>query len=363
MKKLYLPIALLVSGFLLNSCFKNEEFTSETWKHSFKGPLFKTIMDISDLANVQDIKLVDNITASQLDPRWNGMIIQPPITGVSSEENPQIFEVTDFFRAIHTDSLVVGVKFTNGYPITIGKGTELVFRNEESQNVFFREAIKNNIEPNETYEFDIEVLSKPGEDPQIVESNIEFYLDNFRTTGSNGEFVDFTNASTTFEFDLRFINVVLLEFYPDRTWSDTVTNVFSLFDDNATNQEIIDGSLSLFFNNSLPVRGFTHVDVFTLEDQFLGSLTADTVRLLPGKVNQTTSEVLETAVTSVVIPISPDKVDWFYDDVQLRIIYDLSTRNIVSGGTILVGGESNLKTRLVGDFDLYVDRLELPEGE
>ena len=359
MKKIYLPLVLLLSGLLLNSCFKKEEFTPETWKHSFKGPLVKTVMDISDLANVQDIKMVDEIKASQLDPRWDGELIQPAITGKSSEDAPQIFEVTDFFKAIHTDSLVVGVKFTNGYPISIGKGTELVFRNEESQTVFFREAITNNIEPGETYNFDIEVLSGPGEEPQKVESNIEFYLDNFRTTGSGGEVVDFTNATTTFEFTLHFINVVLLEFFPDKIWSDTVTTVFSLFEEGAVNQEIIEGDLSLFFNNSLPVRGFTLVEVFDMEDRFLGSLTSDTVRLKPGSVDQTTADVLETAVTSVAIPISNNKVDWFYDKVQLRIVYDLNTNNIVNSGTILVGEDSHLKTRLVGDFDLYVDRLEL----
>lgn len=361
MKRLHLPFSLLFCGLILSSCFKNEEFTPETWKHSFKGPMLKTIMDISDLANVQDIRLVDDIKASQINPNWNGKMVQPPITGESSEADPQIFEVTDFFKAIHTDSLVVGVKFTNGYPIPIGKGTELVFRNEEGQNVFFREAIDQNIAPGETYSFDIEVLSKAGEEPQKVEANIEFYLDNFRTTGSDGKEVDFTDARTTFEFDLRFINVVLLEFFPDRSWSDTVSTVFTLFEDGVTNQEIVNGEIRLLFNNGLPVRGFTQVSVFDIDDRFLGSLTIDTVRLAPGNVDQVTAEVIETANTQVTIDITNEKVDWFYDKVKLEIVYDLNTRGIVDAGSILVGQSSNLKTRLVGDFDLYVDRLDIEQ--
>lgn len=355
--KISIVVALL--GLLLSSCFTNETFEPEPWVHEFKGPLVKTNLGLSALTNLQSIRLVDNITAAEINPLWNGPAIVPPISGLSSEDNPQIFETTEYFKAIHTDSLIIKVTFTNGYPIDFSKGSELVFRNSESQVEFFRHAIREDLSPGEEYEFNIEVLAKPGEEPVKVESNIEFYLDNFKSLGTNGNLVDFSTASTNFEFDLEFISVLKLEIYPDRAWGDTITTKVKVFDDDTEEQEIAEGQLTFKLTNGLPVNGRAFVDIEDLDNNVIGQIFKDTLDLVPATLDPTNGALINSTETDIIIPLDFEKTGLFYDEVKLRIMYDLNTNGITTGDAIVVTKESFIAAQLVGEFTGYIDKIDL----
>ena len=357
--KYKIPLVVALIGLLLSSCFTNESFEPEPWVHEFKGPLVKTTLGLSALTNLQKVRLVDNITSAEINPLWDGPAIVPPITGLSSADNPQIFETTEYFKAIHTDSLLVHVKFSNGYPLSFGKGSELVFRNSADQAEFFRHSIENDIAPGQSYEFDIEVLSKEGEDPVKVESNIEFYLDNFKSQGTNGNLVDFTNASTNFEFTLEFISVLKLEIYSNKSWGDTITTKLKVFDEGTTKQEIAEGQLTFKLTNGLPVNGRAFIDIEDLDNQVIGQVFKDTLRLVPADLNPTTGELIQSTNAEIVIPLDFDKIGLFYDELKLRIMYDLNTNNITQSDAILVTKESFIAAQLVGEVTGYVDKIEL----
>jgi len=359
--KLKLLLAVFLSGVLLSSCFTNETFEPEPWVHEFKGPLVKSTLDLSALTNLQRIKFVDNITAAEINPLWDGPAIVPPITGLSSEDNPQIFEATEFFKAIHTDSLVVNVKFTNGYPLIFGKGSDLVFRNQEDQTEFFRHSIERDIDPGEEYEFDIEVLADEGQEPIKVESNIEFYLDNFQSPGTDGGVVDFTNASTNFEFLLEFISVLKLDVYTDKEWGDTVVSALKIFEEGTEEQEYAQGKLTLQLTNGLPVRGRAFIDIEDVDNNRIGQVFQDTLVITPADLDPTTGALNSSTYTELVVPLDFEKVSLFYDEVKLRIMYELNTNNLGTGDAVTVTKESAISVKLIGEFTGYIDKIDLDQ--
>ena len=330
--------ALLI---LLSGCFKSETWAPGDWEHHFNGPVAKTKVDLSTLTNLQEIRLVENILASEINPLWDGNIILPPITGQSSANSPQTFEMTDYFKSIYTDSLIVSVDFTNGYPMDIGKGTELVFRNAENKNEFFRHALRRQVASGEVYKFDIRVITDEN-DPQKIESNIEFYLDKFRSNGTSGEFRDFTGASTNFAFTMKFLSVLKMELYPDKIWSDTIVSTISLFDEGAAQQRIAEGTIGLKFSNGLPVNVLGFIEILDENDVVIGQIFGDTIRVLPATVDGATTEVINRTEANVLVKMPFETLDLFYRQSKLKISYIINTMNI-EDGDLIIGEDSYLK--------------------
>lgn len=290
---------------------------------------------------------------------WTGPMIVPPIYGLSSRGSAQVFELTEYFKAIHTDSLDIQVDFTNKYPIAIGMGTELVFENVASGDVFYRHAIDREVPPNTTYTFNIEV-SKKADDPLKVESNVMFYLDNFRSPGSKGKVVDFTDASTVFAFGFEFISVRKLELYPSKEWADTVPASISIFKEGEGQQKILEGSIMLAFRNGLPLHARAQVMVLDEQGETIDSLFQEAVTLKPGTIDPLTYNVLEEGITEAKADLSFDQLALFYSKRDLEIIYRINTRPQPDPTTgIVLNEQSMLRLKLMLDFTLYVDQIEI----
>jgi hypothetical protein len=357
MKLKLLPLLLI--PLVVVSCFRDETWNPNTWTHHFQGPVAKTTLDLEALTNLQEIRFVENILASEINPLWDGQILLPPVTGQSSKNSPQIFEVTDYFKALHTDSLIIEVEFTNGYPINFSKGTEFVFTNQDNNEELFRHPIEDDVAPGQNYKFNIEVITDEN-NPQKVESNIEFYIDNFRTTGTEGEIRDFTGASTNFAFTLKFLSVIKLELYPDKAWSDTSTASVSIFEDGADEQKIAEGKITLDLLNGLPINGWAHIDILDENDVVVGKIFDDSLKIEPATIDPSTLAVTNKTQNTVVIDLPFDKLDLFYQDSKLKIKYEMNT-NGIDEAQLVIGEEANLKAKVKVDLKLYVDEVEIKE--
>ncbi|MFY0673571.1 MAG: hypothetical protein JXQ87_09200 [Bacteroidia bacterium] len=357
MKLKLLPLLLI--PLVVVSCFRDETWNPNTWTHHFQGPIAKTTLDLEALTNLQEIRFVENILASEINPLWDGQILLPPVTGQSSKNSPQIFEVTEYFKALHTDSLIIEVEFTNGYPINFVKGTEFVFTNQENGEELFRHPIEDDVAPSENYKFNIEVITDPSQ-PQKVESNIEFYIDNFRTTGTDGEIRDFSGASTNFAFTLKFLSVIKLELYPDKAWSDTTTSNVSLFEDGADEQKIAEGKVTIDLVNGLPINGWAHIDILDANNNVVGQIFDDSLKIDPATIDPNTLGVINKTVNNVVVDLPFDKLDLFYQDSKLKIQYEMNT-NGIDPAQLVIGEEANLKAKVKVDLKVYVDEIEISE--
>ncbi|MGB0428895.1 MAG: hypothetical protein ACPGLV_00380 [Bacteroidia bacterium] len=358
MRNKILP-TILLSALILASCFREETWEPNTWTHHFQGPIAKTNLDLEALTNLQEIRFVDNILASEVNALWDGPVLVPAITNQSSEKNPQIFEMTEYFKAIHTDSLIVKVDFTNGYPIEFGKGTELVFRNQENQDEFFRHALVRPVAPGEEYTFNIEILTAE-DNPQKVETNIEFYLDNFRSSGTEGEIRDFTGASTNFAFTIEFLSVLKLELYPDKEWGDTTKTVITLFEDGTEEQKIVEAKIGLKLVNGLPINGLAFIDILNSDDEVVGSIFKDTLVITPATIDPNTLEVLNKTEVELEIDLPFETLNHFYNNSKLKIMYEMNTNGIPANELVL-GEEASLKAKVKADAKLYVDEIEITE--
>jgi hypothetical protein len=351
-------LLLAICVWLLTGCFKEITWEPEPWTHHYAGPVVKTALSLNSLTNLQKIKLVDDILSLEVNSLWSGPMIVPPINGLNSRSSAQVFELTEYFKAIHTDSLDIQVDFTNKYPIPIGQGTELVFENVGNGQVFYRHSIGQTVAPNSTYTFHIEV-SKKADEPLKVESNVMFYLDNFRSSGSNGQVVDFTDASTVFAFGFEFISVRKLELYPSKEWTDTVPASVSIFGAGAEPQKILEGSIMLAFRNGLPIQARAQVMVLDEQGNTIDSLFQEAVTLKPGTIDPLSYDVLEEGITEAKADLSFDQLALFYSERDLEIIYRIHTPDDPAGVGIVLNEQSMLRLKLMLDFTLYVDQIEI----
>lgn len=354
MKNSYRALAallLLLPLLLFQSCFREYEPEPKEWNPEWDLPIVRADLSMADLTNLQNLKGNVTIMASQLNPMWNGPAFVPPISGLSTENSPALFQISDYFEEVSTDSMILTVTFTNGYPIDFGKGSQLVFRNQEDGKILHVHSLKEQLDPGESYEFDIEILRGFNEDPLNISNNIEFYLDDFRSNGSNGEVVDFSGAAADFVFELKFLKVLSVKAQVDQTWTDTIIADLSLGENPY--DSVGEGSLDLYVNHGLPLNLFILIEVLDENNQVTDRLF-DTLDLLPADVNQVTGEVNQTQKTSINIPLERSRVISFFKGIKLRTVYNLNTKNLDTGGNnfVLFGQESDLKFQLVGHFDI-----------
>ena len=355
MKHLFI---LLLLGFGLSSCFRDGLTEPDPWEPKFNLPVLKTSLSLEDLTNVQDIQGSATIASTAINPLWTGTTFVPPVAGLSNEDNPAEFEISEYFSEIYTDSLIIGVEFVNDYPIAFSRGSKLVFRNSVSGDIVEEHSLVENVNPKDTYRFDIRIIADAG-NPTRLESKMDFYLDDFRSNGSGLSQVNFDNAATKFIFKLEFlrINRILLE--GEQKFTDTLVTEITLDEgDTLDPQRLAEGSIDLYIDNGLPVNLKTQIDMLDENDKFIEGFFQDTVILPPATIDQATGDVSNRQEVKIVVPMSFQKVDYFYDKIKLKTTYNINTVGLGGANGILLSRKSDIKVQVVLNLDAYPENLD-----
>ena len=232
-----------------------------------------------------------------------------------------------------------------------------MFRNQGNQEIFFRHAVNRDILPTQDYEFQIRILNNEDE-PQKVESNIEFYLDNFRSPGTDGQIENFDNAFTRFTFSFEFISIVKLELYPDKEWKDTVNTDFYIFNEDQEQKDLAEGKLVMKMINGMPLNALMDAVILDLDDNVVLDFLDSTMVIEAGEVDYQTTEVLNRTTSKLEVNLPKEKLNLLYKKNRLNIVFSLNTFGITSP-EIIMGEESSMKLKVGADLRFYVDELEI----
>ncbi|MCB0737973.1 MAG: hypothetical protein KDC92_10705 [Bacteroidetes bacterium] len=359
-------IPLLLMGLVLTSCFKDPEIDpnqiANDWETDILAPIMRTRMFLEDAANLSDVASTVKIASSTLNPLWNGPMFVPPVSGLSSESAPSEFGITDYFQKIYTDTLNMTVTLTNELPIPINRGTILVFRNKEVGSIISKRELDKDVLPGENYQFEFLIYNE-GNNPPLVESTIEFYLEDFRTQGSDGKIVDFTNTSVRFEFLLNWIRIHEILVNSDQQFADTLQFDFELdIENDSLFNQAAEGKLIAFLESGMPLNILWEMDILDENGDFLMNFGDQDINLPPAKTDNTTGVVLENQKTKIEITLNETELDKLSRARKIRTNYDINTLGLGEGGVVRINGNSFVDIQLVANLIVKPAKFEW-EGE
>jgi len=227
------------------------------WEPEYYGPIAYSHIDIEDVSKLEDLIFTQDVDADDVKSRFQGEVDSVPPFSLDNEVGPYPFQITDIFEKIAVDSLLFNVSFVNQYPIDMAKGTVLSFRNKDDGREIFRYRIQEDVAPGEEFEVTQTVLE------ESVDNDINFYLENFTSNGSE-EPVDFGDGlETRFRFELLFLSIAELEIKTEQTYNLTDTTSFNV--ENQDNLGSAEGELYIYFENRYPLNFKTQL--YLLDDQ------------------------------------------------------------------------------------------------
>lgn len=367
MKILKPYMAFVLCAFLvLTSCFKEPDLdvkaVQDDWNFNLLAPLVRTDMFIEDAANLSNVSGNVVIEAVTISPLWAGPAIVPAASGLSTESKPSEFAITEYFEKIYTDTLNMTVTLNNNLPITIGKGTVLVYRNKDEQSIIAKKALDKDVAPGEEYEFEFLIYHDGVGDPPLVESDIQFYLEDFRTEGTEGKIVDFDGASVTFNFQMNWIRIAEILVNSGQQFKDTINLAFESNDSLNTDsilQDAIAGKITLFLKSGMPLNVKWDMDLIDENGNFIMGLTSNDIDLDAAVVDNATGDVNEYRETALVIELDDEYLDGLRDTRTIRAAYDINSIGIGENGVVRITRNSFISIQVVVDMFVKPAKLEL----
>lgn len=355
-----ISLAFIVLMLLLSSCFKEEELESQPWNPDFTLPFIKSDLELEDLTNVQDLTFNEKIAANELDPSWEGEVpFVPPVQGLSTENTPNVFEISEYFNRIMAIQVTLTVTFKNNFPIVFGKGTQLVFRNQQSQEIVSIHELQNDVAPGDSYVFPINI-QKTGAKTPTLESFMEFYLQDFRSPGSATP-VNFDGATTVFVFELEFIEIEKVEANINQLHQDTVSFVFDVLSNISNNvDDVAEGDLRFYVSNSLPINVNLNGELLDENGNLLTVIFEKPLELKAADVDQTNGNIITKQEDVTYLKLDYEKQKKLFNGGRMRIYFDVNTTGVVGNGTFVsFTGQSKLKLQLVGNLKVQMDKVDL----
>lgn len=349
---LVLPLVLVQSG-----CDELDDENFPGWQPEVLVPLAYSSAGIREISLLENIIFTVDIPPVDVRNDLVGEVPLLPAFEVASV-GPYEAEITDIFERIRAKKFSFFFEFNNAYPITIGSGTDVVFRNQESGVELLRETIDRNIPPGGFFGFekDLEDIS--------VDANIEFYLENFNSPGSETP-VDFSGAQATiFTFELIFLELDTLVIKQGRNYNITNTIAWDIGDEPDEVEEIenreIDGTLTMYLDNSFALTFEGQIHFLDDNNNVIDSLFNEPFEGGTATIDQD-GFVIEGVEYSFPVPLSIERYRNIQKAKRIRYRYRTSAASTTRDGSPLNGdllfitGRDRLVFQFVLDAEFKVN--------
>lgn len=309
-------LPLIMALFLLKACNTPDE--TPDYSPEYFGPAVDSRVNIEDISQLEDIVLNQEVNPSDIQNGFQGRQTVPPFN-LDRRVGPYPFSITDVFREVEADSLVFQLGVTNSLPIPLSPDTEIVFRNQSNDSVIYRKVIEEPVGPGEEFRFEETVTDK------VVENDINFFLENFTSEGSNGEQVNFDNAGPAdFEFELVFldINKLVISKGESYTITDTSNVSYSGPTDTASSAS---GQVFISLENRFPLNFNLQLLFLDDEQAIVDSVLNKRIQLDGAPVNEDGLVIGEQTRTVDTIQIDTDQLNALKEADQLSTEFRAST--------------------------------------
>lgn len=354
----HLPLTLLlitsVTGIMLalNSCDTPDE--TPDYSPRYFGPAVDSRINIEDISQLEDIVLNQQVSATDINSNFQGQRTVPAFS-LNQPIGPFPFEITDVFEEVTTDTLIFKITITNTLPIPINPGTEMVFRNESNGSLIYRKVIEEPVQPGDDILVEETVVDK------LVESDINFFLENFTSAGSGGQQVDFNNSDKAdFEFELVFLDIE--EAIIDKGESYTVTDTTDVSYTGSTDTASgVSGEVYISLNNLFPLNFDLQLLFLDENEAALDSVLTSRIRLEGAPVNSDGIVIGENTRTVDTIEISNEQLQALKDANRLSTRFTASTLtedfqgNPISSVTLEIEDRSFLRLQVGVDAKIVAE--------
>lgn len=244
-KQLSLLVAFagIISG-LVSGCDTPDETPS--YEPQYFGPIVDTRVDIEDISQLEDIILTQEVSPTDINNNFQGTQNVPAFS-LNQPVGPYQLNITDIFELVRTDTFIFEARINNTLPIPISAGTEVVFRNQSNDSLIYRKVIQEEVAPGENISIKETLTDKE------VENDINFYLENFTSSGSNGQVTFNTNDKAFFEFELIFLDIKELVITKGKSYRIKDTSNVS-YSRPANPDSSVAGEVYISLNNLYPIN-------------------------------------------------------------------------------------------------------------
>lgn len=320
----------------------------------YYGPAIDTRLNIEDISQLEDIIFTKEIPPTDINNNFQGTR-QVPAFNLDRQIGPYPFAVTDVFERVLTDTLKFEIRFTNKLPIPLNPETELTFRNQSNDTLIYKHTLQEEVGPGENYSAE-EVLTD-----KLVESNINFYLENVTSAGSDGEQVTFNdNNVTDFEFEIIFLDIEELVVESGKSYTITDTTNVS-YTGNSDTSESYSGEIYVFLNNLFPVNFDLQLLFLEEDNTTIDSVLSTRINLEGAPVNQNGFVIGESTNAIDTIPIDSGKLealkaaDQLSTEFQAQALTKDFQGNPVSDVNLEIKDESSLRLQVGTDAKVVVE--------
>ena len=240
---LSLILAALLAGFI-TGCDTPDE--TPDYEPRYFGPIVDSRINIEDISQLEDIILKQEVDPTDIRSSFNGTLDVPALN-LDQPVGPYPLEITDVFEKVVADTFIFETRIENTMPIPISAGTDLVFRNESNDTLLYRRTLQQDVAPGE------QITIRETLTDREVESNVDFYLENFTTEGSNGQVTFDAIDAGNFEFELIFLDIEELIINKGQSYTINDTSNVS-YTRSANPDSSVAGELYVSINNLFPVR-------------------------------------------------------------------------------------------------------------
>ncbi|MFN5295263.1 MAG: hypothetical protein ACK5BL_07005 [Flavobacteriales bacterium] len=344
---LFCSLAIL----LLLGCSKFEPSYDEinSIQSEWLLPIAKTSIGFKDINEISNLEFDVNVAASEL-----GFVSNTPIDIPNFQVNllgPYIQQLPPIMKSIQYDSLFFTVELINGFPITLGAGTTISYRNAPNlsdENLLFEWVISEPTPPGGAINFSAVSSSN------YFNESVYIYIENFQSPGGNDIVFNDLTLSLSTEFEVIDLNYV--DLYTGNQILSIDTLSISIEEPGDTFGVATGGTATIYFDNLLPAH--QRFQAYFLDD----GIIIDSLFSAPGTINGCGVDANgvpgEIQSTKAIAPLSWAKWTKLAKSDNLVIHHYLNTNNY-PGQYIRANKNCKLDLQLVVDVLLNVNIGEL----
>jgi hypothetical protein len=312
----FLFISSVVALCFLKACDTPDE--TPDYSPEYFGPAVDSRINIEDISQLENIVLKQEIDPTDIQNGFQGQQTVPPFN-LDRRVGPYPFSITEVFEEIQADSLVFQIGITNSLPIPLNPDTEIVFRNQSDDSLIYRKVIEKSVAPGEELRIDETVTDK------LVENDINFFLENLTSEGSNGEQVNFDNAGPAdFEFELVFLDIERIIINKGESYTITDTSNVSYSGPTDTSSSA-SGQVFISLENRFPLNFDLQLLFLDDEQAIFDSVLNKRIQLDGAPVNEDGLVIGDQTRSVDTIQIDTDQLNALKEADQLSTEFRAST--------------------------------------
>ncbi len=358
MKRPSLLIVLLVlcSTYWM-SCQKTPLGTggSTPWKSSWLFPAVKGDVSLANLKELRNNKFTHLIPALSLGMPTGVPLNLPGVTINHVGPFPQ--RISSWLYRANIDSFDLDISLQNLFPIPIGAGTKIVFRNDADTlnpaNIIYSYSIPNDVAPHETFTINLKVINK------TIEDTVFIYLDQFTSPGGNN--VVFDPQPSLLTVTLKVLIMKSIEIYSNKQFVSTDTlgvSFGSSLNNQQQNNGLTDttatGQVHVYLENYMPVN--TGIQVYFLnadKTAVIDSLFTNRLSIA-GATTDGTGEPLNQTNSETGIEITADRIRNIKSSTYCIFNFKFDT-NGYPPPKVVANTHARLKIQITGDLNININ--------